>query len=66
MTIDQYWAAVRLGLRETGIPDVFVTSHGEFHSVPNPTNLEPDERAEVIEKLKMLMGIAPPSGRFDA
>ena len=67
MTVDEYWAAVRrVGLRATGIPDVFITARGDVYSVRDPTNLKPEERAEVIEKLKILMGIAPPSGRFDA
>jgi hypothetical protein len=64
MTIEEYWAAVRrLGLRpHTG--NVFVTSTGDFHRVPNPISMTDEQRAETIEMLKSIMGIAPPSGRF--
>jgi hypothetical protein len=64
MTIEEYWAAVRrLGLRpHTG--NVFVTSTGDFHRVPDPTNMTPEQRVEAIEMLKRVMGIAPPSGRY--
>jgi len=62
MTIDEYWAAVRrLGLRlHTG--NTFVTSMGDFYWVPDPTNRTPENRIEIIERLKVKMGIAPPSG----
>jgi hypothetical protein len=64
MTIDEYWAAVRrLGLRpHTG--NVYVTSTGDFYRVPDPTHMTPEQRAETIERLKSIMGIATPSGRF--
>jgi hypothetical protein len=54
MTIDEYWAAVRrLGLRlHTG--NIYVTSTGDFHFVQDPTNRTPEERADMIEKLKVL------------
>jgi hypothetical protein len=65
MTIDEYWAAVRrLGLRpHTG--NVFVTSTGDFYRVPDPTKYTSEDRVEIIEKLKVRMGIAPPSGLFN-
>jgi hypothetical protein len=67
MTVEEYWAVVRrLGLRVTGIPGVYVTSRGDYYSVLDPKDRTPEQRVEMIEKLKVLMGIAPPSGRFDA
>jgi hypothetical protein len=62
MTIDEYWAVVRrLGLRpHTG--NTFVTSTGDFYWVPDPNNRTPENRLEIIERLKVKMGIAPPSG----
>ena len=62
MTIEEYWAVVRrLGLkRHAG--NVFVTSMGDFYRVTDPTKYTPEERVELIDKLKIRMGIAPPSG----
>jgi hypothetical protein len=67
MTIDQYWAAVRrLGLHATKTPGVYMTSRGDVFSVRDPTNRTPEERVDMLEMLKMLMGIGPASGRYDA
>jgi len=65
MTIDEYWAAVkRLGLRPSNVRGVFFTRTNDTQGVPDPTNMTPEQRVETIERLKALMGIAPPSGRY--
>jgi hypothetical protein len=67
MTVEEYWTAVRrLGLRATKVRGVYVTSRGDYYSVLDPADRTPEQRLEMIEKLKVMMGIAPPSGRFDA
>jgi hypothetical protein len=66
MTIEEYFAAVRrLGLRPSAVPGVYFTSTMDVHSIPDPTNMTPQQRAETIEKKKAALGIAPPSGRFN-
>jgi hypothetical protein len=60
MTVDEYYAAVRrLGLRPSAVPNIFLTSATEVFSVPDPTHRTQEEREEIIEKLKGLLGINP-------
>lgn len=57
---EQYFAAVRrLGLSPTGIPQVYRTAYGDVYSVPDPAEYTPDQRAELIEKLKERLGVKP-------
>ena len=66
MTVEEYYAAVkRLGLRQSNVPGVYLTSTLDAYSVPDPTRQTPEQRTETIEKLKERLGIAPPSGRFN-
>jgi hypothetical protein len=63
MTVDEYYAAIRrLGLRPTKVPTVYVTSTMEYHNVPEPHHMTPEQRAETIEYLKGRLGI---SDRFN-
>ena len=65
-TVEEYFAAIkRLGLRPSCTPGVYFTSTLDVHSVPDPTNMTPEQRAETIEKKKAALGIAPPSGKFN-
>lgn len=60
MTVDEYYAAVRrLGLRPSRVPHIYFTSSmDEVHPVPDPTNRTQEQREEIIEKLKALLGIS--------
>jgi hypothetical protein len=59
MTIDEYYAIVkRLGLRPTNVANVYRTPTGEFQGVPDARAFAPEQRAEIIERLKALMGIS--------
>jgi hypothetical protein len=58
MTVDEYYAVIRrLGLRPTKVRTVYVTASGEAHRVPDATAYAPEQRAEIIATLKVLMGI---------
>jgi hypothetical protein len=58
MTVDEYYAIVkRLGLRPSNVPHVYVSVGGDFHSVPDPSKHSEAQRAETIERLKLLLGI---------
>ena len=58
MTVDEYRAVVRrLGLTPTNVPNVFRSGSGDVHNVPDPLRYTPDQRAELIERLKATMGI---------
>jgi hypothetical protein len=58
MTIDEYYGAVRrLGLMPSRVPHVYVSSTGEVQNVPDPANRLPEQRREIIEKLKLMFGI---------
>jgi hypothetical protein len=60
MTYEEYYAAVRrLGLRPSSVPHVYFTSTMDVHPVPDATNRTPEQRAEIIAKLKERLGIAP-------
>ncbi len=60
MTHEEYYAAVRrLGLRPSVVPNVYVTSSMDVHSVPDAAHRTPEQRTEIIEKLKEVMGISP-------
>jgi hypothetical protein len=57
MTKEEYYAnARRLGL-EPHTKTVWINSTGEFHHVPDPTNMTPEQRAETIEVLRRNLGI---------
>lgn len=65
MTVDEYWAAVRrLGLHRIS-GNTFRTAAGDVYWIRDPTSLNPDQRSEFIDRLKVLMGIAPPSGNYN-
>jgi hypothetical protein len=58
MTVDEYYAIIkRLGLRPTKVPHVYASVSGDFHSVPDPSEHSEAQRAETIERLKLLLGI---------
>jgi hypothetical protein len=60
MTNEEYYAAVRrLGLHPSRVPHVYFTSSMDVHSVPNAASRTPEERSEIIEKLKERLGIVP-------
>ena len=60
MTIEEYYAAVRrLGLRPSNVPHVYVTSSMDVYSVPDAAKFTSEQRAEIIERLKARLGIAP-------
>ena len=54
MTEDEYYAAVkRIPLHGTNIPTVFLTANGEPQGVPLAKEKTPEERAAIIERLKL-------------
>lgn len=59
MTPEKYYSIVKntLGLRESGVPNVYFTSAQEVYYVPNPHSQTPEQRIETIERLKARMGI---------
>jgi len=58
MSLDDYYGMVRrFGLKPSKVPHVYVTSTGEFHSVPDGSKMTPEQRAETIEYLKRALGI---------
>jgi hypothetical protein len=58
MTVDEYYAIIkRLGLRPTKVPHVYASVAGDLHSVPDPSRRSDAQRAETIERIKMLLGI---------
>ena len=58
MTVDEYRAIVRrLGLSPTNVPGVFRSASADVHNVPDPTRYTPEQRVEMIERLKAAMGI---------
>ena len=60
MTIDEYYAAVsRLGLRPSSVPDVWLNATHDVYSVPDVTDRTPEQRAEIVEKIKERLGITP-------
>jgi hypothetical protein len=65
MTLEQYYAAVRrLGfhpskVHPSKVPHVYFTSSMDVYPVPDATNRTPEQRAEIIEKLKERLGIVP-------
>jgi hypothetical protein len=61
LTDGQYYVQVRnLGLRPTPVRTVFVTPQGEYHSVPDASRYTAEQRAEIIDRLKLVMGVKPP------
>lgn len=65
MTVNEYYAMVRrLGLQETNVPHVYRTSTGEIHRVPDATQYTDEQRAEIIERLKRLLGVGPSGGQY--
>jgi hypothetical protein len=60
LTNEEYYAAVkRLGLRPSNVPHIYVTSDGDVHPVPDGTKHTPEQKAEIVEKLKGTFGIFP-------
>lgn len=61
MTVQEFYATVRrLGLRPSSVPHVYLTVSGDVHSVPDATTLSPEQRGEVLDKLRERLGILPP------
>lgn len=57
MTEEQYYYAVRrLGLLPSDVPDVFRTTDGDCYNVPDAARYTPEQRQEIIDKLRMRMG----------
>jgi hypothetical protein len=56
---DEYYAAVkRLGLRKTtALRLYFHPATGEYCTVPDPSDMTPEQRARTIERLKNQLGI---------
>ena len=52
-SIEQYYAAVvRLNLKPTNVPGVFLCMDDRMHyNVPDPSKFTPKERARIIERL---------------
>jgi hypothetical protein len=60
MTLEQYYTAVRrLGPHPSKVPHVYFNSLMDVYPVPDATNRTPEQRAEIIEKLKERLGIVP-------
>ena len=58
MTVDEYRAIIRrLGLTPTNVPGVFRSTSGDVHNVPDPQRYTPEQRVELIERLKASMGV---------
>lgn len=58
MTVEEYYATVRsLGLSPTKVPTVFETAYRELHNVPDPRPFTAEQRREIIERLKELLGV---------
>jgi hypothetical protein len=59
MTCEQYYAAVRrLGLNPSTSPTVYVSKFGDCYNVPLAERYTPEQRAEIIDQLKELLGIS--------
>ncbi len=66
MTEEEYYSVVaKLGLRPTQVPTVYVTGQGDLYNVPIAARYTAEQRAEIIERLKMRMGITW-GGAWDA
>ncbi len=66
-TEDEYWAIIRaLGLRPTkyGIKEhpIYSTVDGNAMSIPNPKPFTPKQRQEILNRLKIRLGIMFPDG----
>jgi hypothetical protein len=60
VTPEQYYAEVKkLSLTPTRIATVFVDADGMTYTVPSPRDRTPEQRAEIIAKLKFIMGVGP-------
>ena len=58
MTEDEYYRAVtRLGLSPSAVSTVYLTKDRESHSVPLASRYTPEQRAEIIQKLRRIMGV---------
>ena len=63
MTVEDYYAIVkRLGLTPSRVPNVYRSAAGDMHNVPDATRQTDAQRAETIERLKLLLGV----GKADA
>lgn len=53
MTIDEYYAAIRLlGLTPTKFPEIFITRDGRPQGVPSPANYSYEQRRILYEQVK--------------
>jgi len=61
MTPDSYYAEVKkLGLTPSkNVLTVFLDSEGMTYNVPSPHDKTPEQREEIIAKLKGLLGVTP-------
>lgn len=58
MTEEEYYGVVaRLGLRPTNVPTVYATGSGDLYNVPLANRYTAEQRQEIIEHLKICMGI---------
>ena len=56
MTIEQYTRSVlRLGLRPTRVPLVYMSAQGNTFHVPEPGKLNPDQRTRMISRLAIMI-----------
>jgi len=60
MTPEQYFVEVKkLGLTPSRVRGVFIDSDGLTRNVPHPEGKTPEQRVEIIAKLKFAMGVGP-------
>jgi hypothetical protein len=58
MTADEYRAAVKqLGLIPSNVGTVYLDAQGTTYNVQDPTNLPPEVRLGLIQRLRTLMGV---------
>ena len=58
MTVEEYYAAVRrLGLMRTNVATVYRSASGDLHNIPDPARYTPEQRAEIIERLRATLDI---------
>lgn len=58
MTVDEFRAALRqLGLRQSNVGTVYLDANGTPYHVQDPGPLPADVRAELIRRLRALMGV---------
>lgn len=59
LTEGQYYSIIKnkLRLQPTEVSTVYRTYDGDTQNVPDPKRYTPEQRAEIIEKMKARMGI---------